>query len=153
MKYLLFASSALLAILLIVSCKKSNAPAVSRWTINNQSYTATSTGFITGTTHPLIAYDTASNPQAQLQIMFGHTPASNGTYTVVSPFSTTIDSVQCAIGFLTGQTSSPTISAISQGGTVSVTISNGKVIATFNHVSMETASSNFTTLTGTLIQQ
>lgn len=153
-KHFLFTSFVTLSILLIASCKKSGAPAVSHWTINNQSYTATSTGFLSTTAHPLVAYDTTSNPRAQLQVLFGRTPTANGTFTVVNPFAATMDSVQCAIGFLTGSGSSLAISSISTGGgTVTVTMSNGKVIATFNNVSMSTGPSSFTTLSGTLIQQ
>ncbi|MBN9381508.1 MAG: hypothetical protein J0H74_12125 [Chitinophagaceae bacterium] len=151
----IFVVAAGLTAMVVSSCKKSSSgPAVSHWTFNNQSYTATSTGFPSTPAHTLIAYDTAVQPQLKVELVFGHMPTSNQSFGVVNAFSGTIDSLHCAIGLISGPASSMGIAgASSGGGTVNVTLSNGKVTASFNNISIQTTPTNFTTISGVLIEQ
>jgi major membrane immunogen (membrane-anchored lipoprotein) len=152
MKITLFSIVALIALITIFSCKKSNnnstPPTVtsSQWTYNNITYKGDTTFFIDdgGGNYILQSYinDTASHTAA---VYFGTKPTKSGTFTVVDD-NTNPTATQCSIyyGTLSEEYES------TGGGTVTITIANGKITAVFSNIASENGSVS-SKISGTLI--
>ena len=152
MKTTLFSAIALIALITIFSCKKSNnnstTPTItsSQWTYNSITYKGDTTFFIDdgGGNYILQSYinDTASHTAA---VYFGTKPSKSGTFTVVDN-NTNPTATQCSIYY-------GTLSEDYQstgGGTVTVTIANGKITAVFSNIAA-TNGTTLSTISGTLI--
>jgi hypothetical protein len=128
------------------------------WTFGGTTYKGTYTGI---TNNDLIANDNAITTFPNIEMQFGSTPTA-GTYTVINNLTDngTIGSTQCYINMSDGNGDYEYYSY--NGGTVTVTINNGKVTASFNNIGMATSGFDnnnnlvFTPtgkVSGTLIQQ
>jgi hypothetical protein len=129
----------------LTGCSKKNdaSPSSSSWTSGGTTYAAATTVF---TNNTLLAI-AKSKSQITIGILFNSRPAA-GTYTVASD---NISSSQCAIQ----TTGAGNNAALSQGGgKVTITISGGKIHATFSAVPMvDITSQPAGTISGDLTEQ
>jgi hypothetical protein len=114
----------------------------STWTISGNTYKGTTTAF---TNNELLSVDGNDNTQPDIGIQFSTRPTANGTYTVVDQLSTTIGANQCSIETSNGSGSGTLFSY--NGGTVTITINNGKITAAYTAVDMG-SNTGFNTNTG-----
>lgn len=151
MKIYLFSAVAFIALITFFSCKKSNssssAPTVttSQWMYNNITYKADTSFFVNngeGYTLESDIDDTAGNVA---EIIFPVQPKSSANFSVVGPTASPTDT-QCQIAF--GNNNDTYISK--GGGTVAITIANGKITAVFSNIASYNGVTS-TTISGTLI--
>jgi hypothetical protein len=142
----IMAMAVLFAITLTGCSKKNDASpnsSSSSWTSGGTTYAAATTVF---TNNTLLAI-AKSNSQVTIGILFNSRPAA-GAYSVVS---NNIGNSQCTIQ----TTGAGNNAALSQGGgTVTVTISDGKIHAAFSAIPMvDVTSQPAGTISGNLIEQ
>jgi hypothetical protein len=151
MKITLFSTVALIALITIFSCKKSNSssttPTVtsSQWMYNNVTYKGDTTFFIDdGTGYTLESYvdDTASHVAG---IEFGTKPLKSGSFAVVDG-NTNPTATQCSVYFGTLSDEYGSIT----GGTATITIANGKITGVFSNITCSDGTTSIK-ISGTLI--
>lgn len=137
MKKLFLLALIALSAIAISSCKKSNpAPVVSnQWTIDGSTFNNVDSGIQGGDT--LYAVDDHQN---ELWIAFGQAPVP-GTYAVVNWIAnitgTVLTTTQCDIYAIREDPSFlPYTSNGGSGNTVKVTVTGGKITATFSNIIM-----------------
>ncbi len=129
----------------------------SSWTIANTTYNSSTTVF---TNNELLGIDQKISSDPDIGIQFNSRPVA-GNYTLVNQYNATVGNNQCSI-LSSNTTGSPTYVS-TNGGTVAVTVSNGKISASFKNIAVGTLSTtnnngtfNFTstgTCSGTLTEQ
>jgi len=100
----------------------------SSWTIAGNNYNSTTTVF---TNNELLGVDQKVSTEPNIGIQFNATPAA-GTYTIVNQYNATVGNGQCSILESIGNT----VYVSDNGGTVTVTVSNGKITASFKNIAM-----------------
>ncbi len=128
-----FTFAVIFALSLYGCSKKGNdavkpVPTISTWTIPGNTYTATVTDF---SENKLYSYDGDDITLPNITIQFGTTPSA-GTYDVVNPVAGEIFPAQCSIKTSESLNTSTLYSA--SGGTVKVTVVNGKITANYSNV-------------------
>ncbi len=117
----------------IAGCSKSGGSSSgsksSTWTVADTTYTSSSTSF---TNNELLGIDSKVSPAPQIGIQFADTPAA-GSYTVVNQYNTSVGTNQCSILETKG---SGTLFVSTGGGSVTVTVSKGKITASFKNIEM-----------------
>ena len=127
------------------------------WTISGSTYKGSYTSFTQG---ELLSMDNDIITLPQIYILFNNETPAAGNYTVVNTL--TVNSLSAGQCYLETNDSGHNM-LYSNGGSVKVTLNNGKVTASFNNVPMVTQTGidgsgnpTFTssgTTSGTLIQQ
>jgi hypothetical protein len=148
---------AFISSVILLSCSKSQSrpalpPNLGQWKINNFTFKATTTildsdndGFIT-----LVSMDSTDNRKAI--IYFSNIPSGNYYYNVVQGVMEGTKSDSCTL--LVGSTTEAYVSETISGEKVFVTISGGKISASFNNILVEGVNDHDTTrASGNLIQQ
>jgi hypothetical protein len=132
------------------SCSKKNADSDSTvWTFNGNTYKTTNSGYDSaGAPGILEALDAAGNG---ISIEFNSHPKVNGTYTVTQGFlGPAYPANSCTLSAF-NSSSTNYLSTGKQGDIVNVTVSNGKLQATFSNISIENVVDT-TTVSGTIIE-
>jgi hypothetical protein len=145
MKKLSFLTLAVIALLAFSGCTKkdSNSSTTStNWTILGTTYTGSSTIVTSGGISTLIGADVSSDV---CTINFSTVPTASGTYTI----AVTPDATHCSAGAYVAATSK---TYAATNGTISVTVSGGKVTAVINGIQVIDNTNNITTINGTLVQ-
>jgi hypothetical protein len=147
MKKLTFVSIVLL--FAISSCKKSSSSglAANTWTLNGTTYKSIGGGIFTAGANTLTGLDASGNSAS---VEFNVTPTA-GTYTVTADGT---DSTDCIVELTTGATSDFWGSTGKAGDKVTVTVSGGKISASFTNITVESTNtpSDSTTTSGSLVQ-
>jgi hypothetical protein len=143
----------------VSSCKKSNtvvpANAISHWELDGKSDTGTTTlysdqqNYLSSNQY---LSDTVTNI---LAIQFSSRPTINGKFAVVGA-GVTPNSKECDILSITANLSSQVagIQSVGEAGdSVSVTIVNGKITATFSNIEIQDKGGFYSLISGVLIQQ
>jgi hypothetical protein len=151
----------LIVIVIASSCKKSGTPShaitadtISHWTINGKTDTGATTVYA-GTY--LESNDYISDTVTDLVVIdFSTKPTVNRKFRIVG-ISTTPNSTECGIGVATEISSNLIENAVSidtPGDSLTVTIINGKIKATFSNIPMlNKQSSIYTAISGQIIEQ
>ena len=140
-----------MALLVFVSCSKKNANSNSTtWTFNGKTYSASTAVYDTADVYGLLdAQDAAGNNG--ITIGFNSNPTVNGTYIVTKGvLGPGYPANNCALHVF-GNSSGDYISTGKPGEVVNVTISNGKIHASFSNITIADGSDT-TTVSGTVIQ-
>ena len=143
-------SSIAMVLLIFASCSKKNAGSDSTtWTFNGNTYNTTSSGYDSaGLSGLLDAQDAAGNG---ISIGFNSHPRVNGTYILTkNGLGSGFPASNCSLSVF-GNNSPNYISTGKPGDVVNVTISNGKLHATFSNITIENGADT-TTVSGTIIQ-
>jgi len=146
----------------LASCKKSSTGiSTSQWSLNGKTYTGTTTLLVKEDTVAYILESTSTLDSITnfIEIGFKSNPVNNKKFAVAAAYgSSSLDSVHCII--VAGYAIPPSTNGLigesfgNPGDSVSITIVNGKVHATFsNIITMGQSSSLFGALSGTIIQQ
>jgi hypothetical protein len=145
-----FLLSIAIALSMFVYCSKKNADSNSTtWTFNGKTYTASTAGYDSaGLSGLLDAQDAAGNG---ISIGFNSHPRVNGTYILSkNGLGSGFPANNCSLSVF-GNNSPNYISTGKPGDVVNVTISNGKLHATFSNITIENGTDT-TTVSGTIIQ-
>jgi hypothetical protein len=134
MKTTVLSLAVLIALITICSCKKSNnsttpAATSSQWSSNNVTYKGDTTFFIDDGSGYVLASEINDTAGTYANIFFSTKPAKSGSFTVVKSFGAQSAS-QCIVSF--GTDLNQYFSA--GGGTVNITIANGKITGTFSNI-------------------
>jgi hypothetical protein len=139
-----------MALFEFVSCSKKNAGSNSTtWTYNNNSYTTTTAGYdSSGLLGSLGAQDAAGNG---IGVVFNAHPKENGTYILSNGYlGVGYPTNYCTLSVISNN--APIYISIGKpGDVVNVTISNGKLHASFSNISIGNGKDT-TTVSGTIIQ-
>ncbi len=140
-----------MALLVFVSCSKKNVNSNSTtWTFNGKEYSTTTAGYDSANVYGLLdAQDPAGNNG--ITIGFNSHPIVNGTY-VVTPgvLGPGYPANNCALHVFSNS-SGDCLSTGKPGDVVNVTITNGKIHASFSNITIQNGSDT-TTVSGTIIQ-
>jgi hypothetical protein len=139
------------ALLVFVSCSKKNVNANSTtWTFNGKTYSASTADYDTADVYGLLnAQDPGGNNA--ITIGFNSNPTVNGAYVVTrGVLGPGYPANNCALHVFANSTGDY-ISIGKPGDVVNVTISNGKIHASFSDITIENGSDT-TTVSGTIIQ-
>ena len=121
----------------LFACSKKNDPvkpiAPSTWNVLGNDYKATKGNALSDSI--LYAIDTISTNYSDISLDFGAVPVS-GVYSIVSPTSDFIAPDQCAIFLIYGDAVTTNYLVSASGGNVTVTVTNNKITAAFNNVTM-----------------
>jgi hypothetical protein len=150
MKKLLLLILTIVTTILFYNCKKSETPTPtsSQWTFKGITYKGLITGYDDTTSISfahIVSVDAASN---SLSVNFYSHPVGNSDYTVINNSTLNTDT-DCLVQVVVNNVSY-TSTGIG-GGKVSVTISAGKLTATFNNIPVANGSTTLN-VSGTLIQ-
>jgi hypothetical protein len=144
--------SIVVALFAFSSCSKSNSgPDATTWTFNGNTYKTTNSGYDSSTLlGALYGQDTAGNG---IGITFNAHPNENGTYIITNGFlGAGYPTNKCGLSVTGNNSPIPIyISTGKPGDVVNVTISNGKLRATFSNISIENGKDT-TTVSGTIIE-
>ncbi len=163
LKKIFVSSFALIALLSLNSCKKdssSSSSSKSTWTLGSSSRTAdiTTTGTATLISDPndgenYFISASASSGDDIASITFKDKPTVSKTYTVISSASALgTNANACIVGAVSGFSEFYT-STGKVGDVVTVTVSGGKITASFSNITVEEfSSSGQKTITGNLIE-
>ncbi len=140
-----------MALLVFVSCSKKNVNSNSTtWTFNGNTYTAITVGYDSANEYGLLdAQDPGANNA--ITIGFNSHPIVNGAYIVTKGvLGPGYPANNCALHVF-GNNSGDYLSIGKPGDVVNVTITNGKIHASFSNITIENGSDT-TTVSGTIIQ-
>jgi hypothetical protein len=159
MKKLIHILSASIVLILIASaCKKSSVASSnqSQWKVNNKTYIGNTTVF-GGTYFESNAYPDSTDSLTNILVIgFSQRPVANGKFAVVGE-TTTPNSKECILVAAKEYPSSPLtqgdISIGNPGDSVTVTIVNGKITATFSSIIVQDVNKFYTSISGKLIEQ
>jgi hypothetical protein len=145
MKKISLLTLAVITALTFSSCKKSSSGgAPNQWTLNGTTYK----GIITSNEFGFLSSLDASGNAAD--ISFVVTPTANGTYTVTDGSGSDASDCSLEIETASGDGWASTGKA---GDKVTVTVSGGKITASFSGVTVESLNTQaVTTTSGTLVQ-
>jgi hypothetical protein len=139
------------ALLVFVSCSKKNVNSnSSTWTFNGKTYSASTAGYDSADVYGLLDAQDPSGDNG-ITIGFNSLPTVNGPYIVTrGVLGPGYPANNCALHVF-GNSSGNYISIGKPGDVVNVTISNGKIHASFSNITIENGSDT-TTVSGTIIQ-
>jgi hypothetical protein len=135
---------------MFVSCSKKNADSnATIWTFNGKTYTATTAGYDSSNLSGILD---AQDPEGNaITVVFNSHPTMNGTYILTkNALGSGFPASNCSLSVI-GNSSPIYISTGKPGDVVNVTISNGKLHATFSNITMENGADT-TMVSGTIIQ-
>jgi small ligand-binding sensory domain FIST len=150
MKKLLILVLTIVTAILFYGCKKNEtvAPTSSQWTFKGTAYQGIITSYDDTTSISfahIVSVDAASN---SLSVNFYSHPAGNSDYTIINNSTLTTDT-DCLVQVVVNNVAYTSTGV--GGGKVSVTISGGKLTATFNNIPVANGSTTLN-VSGTLIQ-
>jgi len=127
------------AIILFFGCSKSNVKTNSNsWAFNGTTYTAVTTDYITSDNFSLLGGTDARGNY--VDIAFNSHPVTNGIYNLTYDHLSSADSsTNCSITVGNNNSSYQYNSTGKSGEIVTVTFNNGKIQASFNHITVADA--------------